>query len=140
MPTYTTVILTNLSTGLPFTFEVTQEKLERFQHHTNMVKTGSAGKLGDLNKLTRAYELSMFPSFQTLLCIFFENGFTNELLIQILNEFGVNKFFIQKLLKDEQYISSIKPWFEGITSDAERATRTLGIVYDQTKSFYTIKT
>jgi hypothetical protein len=140
MPTYSTVIVTNLTNGLPFNFEVSPESLNRFEYQKKLIKDGKASPmLGTLEKLTRAFEFSLFPTFKQLLNIFFEDGFSDELLTQILQEFGIeDKSFIHKLLEDEDYISRVKPWFEGITHDGERAARTLMIVYDETKRFYSI--
>lgn len=140
MPSYSTVVLTNLSTGLPFTFEVPRETLDYFERQLRMIKKGEAPMLGNPYQLTRTYELSMFPSSKKLSEIFFENGFNGKLLTQILQEFGVeDKVFIEKLLADEDYISIIRPWFEGISGDGERAAATLWVVYNETKSFYSVK-
>lgn len=136
MPTYTTQYVKNLKTGKSFTFEVTNEKLKRFEYQTKLVETGQAPMLGSLENLIQVFEFTLFPAYQELLKIWFDNGFTIELITQILSEFGADESFIQKLLEDEDYISQIEPWFEGITCDGERSSRTLKIVYNLTKSYY----
>ena len=90
----------------------------------------------NIEEVTKTYEFSFFPAYQELLKIWFENGFTIELITQILTDFGVTEPFIQRLLEDADFISSTKQWFGGITCDGERASRTLRVVYDVTKSYF----
>jgi DNA-binding transcriptional MerR regulator len=136
MPKYTTKYVKNLSTGEPFTFEVSDDTLKYFEDQKGLIEAGTAPVLGSIEDLTKIYEFSFFPAYRELLKIWTENGFTIELITQILREFGVEDSFIQKLLEDEEYTSRIIPWFEGITYDGGRASRTLAIVYKQTKSYY----
>ena len=136
MPTYTTEYVKNLKTGKPFTFEVTDEKLARFELQKKLVNAGQAPMLGDLNNITQVFEFTLFPAYQDLLKIWFDNEFTPELMTKILNDFGADEQFIQRLLEDQDYISQTMPWFEGITCDGERAACTLKIVYDQTQSYF----
>ena len=139
MPVYITQYAKNLKTGEPFTLEVTDEKLKRFEHQKELIKAGRAPMLGNLDNVTQVFEFTLFPAYQELLKIWFDNGFTPELIAQILTDFGMDQEFIQKLLEDDDYISQTAPWFEGITCDGERASRTLKIVYDQTKSYFSTK-
>lgn len=136
MPIYTTEYVKNLRTGEPFTFEVPKETLERLELQKKLVKAGQAPLLGDLESLTETYEFSFFPAYKELLKIWIKNGFKAELITQILSDFGVTKEFIQKLLEDEKFVSNASQWFEGITCDGGRASRTLKIVYDLTKSHF----
>lgn len=136
MPTYTTQYVMNLSTGKPFTFEVSSKTLERLEYQRKLITAGQAPMLGSLEELTQTYEFSFFPVYQELLKIWIDNEFTIELITQILEDFGVTETFIQKLLEDEKFLSNTKPWFEGITCDGERASRTLKVVYDVTKSHF----
>lgn len=136
MPTYTTEYVKNLSTGEPFTFEISAETLGRLQYQRKMIVEGSAPMLGSLENLTTIYEFSFFSAYKELLKIWTENGFTVELITQILEDFGVTEPFIQKLLEDDKFISDTRPWFEGITCDGERASRTLKVVYDIIKSHF----
>jgi hypothetical protein len=139
MPTYTTQYVKNLSTGEPFAFEVTDKWLERFELQKGLIETGNSLMLGTLKNLTEMHEFSFFPAYNKLLEIWNENGFTTELITQILNEFGVHESFMPKLLGDEDYISKLKPWFEGITCDGERASRTMRMVYSQTASYHSLR-
>lgn len=136
MPTYTTEYVKNLTTGEPFTFEVSGETLERFERQKELIRTGKSYMLGSIESLTKSYEFSFFPAFEEVLKIWFDNGFTTELITQILEGFGVTEPFIQKLLEDDKFISQTKPMFEGITCDGGRAATTLNIVYDVIKSHY----
>lgn len=134
---YTTEYVMNLSNGTPFCFDVSDETLSRLEHQKALINQGKAPMLGSIEELTRYYEFSFFPSYKELLKIFFENGYTDELMTEILKDFGVPESFIPKLLEDEEYVSKIKPWFEGITCDGSRASRTLIVVYEKTKVFFT---
>lgn len=138
MPTYKTEYVKNLSTGEPFTFEVPERELERLENQKKLIAAGQAPMLGDIKDLIEIYEFSFFPAYKELLKIWFENEFTTELITQILSNFGATESFIQRLLEDEEYISEVKPWFEGITCDGERASRAMKMVYEQTKSYYSL--
>ncbi len=140
MPSYTTVKAKNLSTGQPFIFEVSQEDLDLFERQKQAAKDRTSMFLFSEEDAISYFEFTLFPAFNEVVCIFFKNGLTGELLIQILQEFGIeDQTFIQKLLEDPDYISSIQPWFTGITGDGARASRTLGMVYEATSRFYTEK-
>ncbi len=134
MPTYTTVRAMNLSTGQPFTFEVPQEKLDLFERQKQAAKDRTSMFLSSEEQAISYFEFSLFPAFNDVIKIFFEDGFTIGLLTQILREFGVaDETVIQKLLENSDYISKIRPWFSGITNDGARAARTLGIVHEATR-------
>ena len=137
MPTYTTEYIKNLSTGEPFTLEVSTESFERLELQKRLVKEGRAPMLAStVEELKKNFELSHFEAFNEIVEIFINNGFTNELITKILRDFGVSEPFMQKLLEDDAFISRMKPWFEGITCDGGRAIRTLAVVYDSVKAYF----
>ena len=137
MPTYTTEYVKNISTGEPFTLEVPEEVLGRLKRQKELVGAGRAPMLGhSVQELVTKYEFSFFPAFREIVGIFTDNGFTTELITRILRDFGVSEPFIAKLLEDEAFISRMRPWFEGITRDGERATRTMAVVYDSVKAYF----
>ena len=139
MPTYTTIRAKNLSTGQPFIFEISQEELDHFERMKEGVRERRSMYLFSEEEAVRVFEFSLFPAYHKVANIFL-HGFTNELLTQILQEFGIEgQMFIQKLLEDSDYVASIQPWFTGIAGEGIRASRTLGIVYEATQRFYTKK-
>jgi hypothetical protein len=135
---YETQKVKNLFTGEPFSLEIPEEKMRRFEEVKKMLKSGTPMFQSE-EELIRLWEFSFFPSYQELLKIFFENGYTDELMTQILKEFGIPDDFAQKLLEDEQFIENLKGWFEGITCDGERASRTLSYVYEAIAGHFSIK-
>jgi len=138
--TYTTIYIKNLFTDQPITFdEVPEETMIFFEKQKELIRSGQAPMLGTVESLTRSRELSFFPAYQELLKIFFKNGYTDELMSQILHEFGVPRNYAEKLLEDENFVSQLKPWFEGITCDGSRAAITLGIIYDTVKDCFTLQ-
>jgi hypothetical protein len=140
MPVYTTVRAKNLSTGQPFTFEVSQEHLDLFERQKKSAKEGRSWFLNNEEEAISYFEFTLFPAFNQVVHIFLTNGLTDQLLTQILREFGIeDQTFIHKLLEDSDYISSIQPLFTGIAGEGVRASRTLGIVYEATRRFYTAK-
>ena len=137
MPTYTTEYVKNLSTGEPFVFEVSTESFERLKLQKRLVGEGRAPMLAStVEELVKNFELSCFGAFDKIVEIFIDNGFTTELITKILQDFGVSEPFIRKLLEDDAFISRMKPWFEGITCDGGRAIRTLAVVYDSVKAYF----
>ncbi|MES3031131.1 MAG: hypothetical protein V4697_01820 [Patescibacteria group bacterium] len=139
MPLYTTEYVKNLSTGKPFTLCVTGTSLERLECQKGCLAATGKTPLGTrVEGLVRTYEFSFFASYHEVLKIFWDTGFTPELLTQILQEFGVKETFIEKLLEDEEYISKARPLFKGITCDGERAADTMKAVYDLTKGYYSL--
>ncbi len=127
MPKYTTIRAINLSTGLPFTFDVSQEDLDLFEGQKRAAKDRTSLFLFSEEEAISYFEFCLFPAYHEVRKIFLENGLTTELLIQILREFGVeDQTFIQKLLEDSDYISSIQGWFTGIAGEGVRASRTPG--------------
>lgn len=127
----------NLSTGKPFQFEVPDEKIARWEYQRGLVREGKGSPmLGSIEELISIHEFSIFPAYQEILKIWFENGYTEELMTEILVDFGVTEPFIQKLLEDQAYVEHIKPWFEGITCDGARSARTLAIIYSKTKQYF----
>ena len=140
MPTYTTVLAKNLSTGEPFTFEVSQEDLDLFGRQKKCAKEGTSMFLSSEEEAIAYFEFCLFPVCQRVMRIFLQNGLTDELLIQILREFGIeDPALVRKLLDDKDFISSIKPWFSGIAGEDVRASRTLSIVYKALQRLYTEK-
>ena len=88
---------------------------------------------------TQAWEFSLFPSFKKLCRIWTENGYTDELMAEILGDFGVPDDFAQRLLEDTEFVEKVKPLFEGITCDGERAARTIKAVYDSVEGYFSLK-
>jgi len=130
MPTYTTQYLKSFSTDKPFTFEVTDSDLKRLELQKRNVEAGRAPLLGhSVEELVRNFEFSLFPSFRDVLEIFFENGFSFDLITKILRDFGADETFIQELVRNKNFVSPIKPWFSGIIGDGGRAIRTMSLVY-----------
>jgi hypothetical protein len=141
MPTYTTIRAKNLSTGEPFAFEISQADLDLFERYKQSVRDRKSFFLFSQEEAISYFEFTRFPAYHEIAKIFLANGLTPELLTQILREFGIeDRTFIQKLLDDSDYIASIEPWFTGIAGEGIRAYRTLVIVYEATKRFYTPKT
>ncbi len=141
MPAYSTTRAINLSTRQPFIFEVSQEDLDLFEQQKKAAKNGTSMFLFSEEDAISYFEFSLFPAYNKVVGIFLANGLTDELLTQILNEFGVeDPTLVRKLLKDSDYVSSIRPWFAGIAGDGARASRTLGIVYEATQRLCTEKT
>jgi hypothetical protein len=140
MPIYTTVLAKNLSTSEPFAFEVSQAELDLFERMKQAVKDGRSRFLFSEQEAISYFEFTLFPAFHKVIAIPFQKGLTDDLLIQILQEFGIrDEVFIRKLLEDSDYISSLQPWFIGIAGEGLRASRTLGIVYEATRRLYTEK-
>lgn len=141
MFTYTTIRALNLSTGEPFTFEVTREFLDLFEHQRRKAREFKSWYLSSEEEAVSYFEFSLFPAFEKVVRIGFSNGFTAELFAEILRDFGITDVvFINKLLEDKAFMSSIQPFFAGITCDGVRAARTLAAVYEATKRLYTEKT
>jgi hypothetical protein len=137
---YETKSIKNLFTGKPLILEVPDEKMQRFEKAVGYIKSGKPKFHSDEN-LLRIWELSFLPSYQELLKIcWVDNGYTDELMAQILKDFGVPGDFAQKLLEDKKFIEELKGWFEGINCDGERASRTLGYVYDSIAGYFSAET
>ena len=138
MPKYTTQYVMNLSTGKPFVFEVPKEKLDRLDWQRRLLQSGHGSPLlgRDIKTLTETHEFYFFPAFEVLLNIGTGNGFTIDLILQILRDFGIAESFIVKLLENETFMSDVVPWFEGISHDGGRASKTLRVIYDLTKSHF----
>ncbi len=136
---YETKCIKNFFTGKPFALEVLKEKMTQFERQKDLVRSGNAPMLGSLEELTRLWELSFFPSYNELRKIWFDNGYTDELMAKILEDFEVPDDFAQKLIEDEEFVNGLKGWFEGITCDGERAARTLGFIYDAVAGYFKVK-
>lgn len=136
MPTYITQHVKNLTTGEPFTFEVPQESLDRLERQKRYIEAGEASPLlGTVESLTESYKFSLFPCYEEVRKIFFQNGYTPELAAQILTEFGLTEPSVSRLIDDPKFVQSVIGWFEGITQDGERTSRTLKIVYHAAKQY-----
>lgn len=134
---YTTTLVMNLMTGQPFIFDVPEEKISRLESQKEAVFKGRAPLLGNsVEDLITNWEFSHFRAFNELLKIFMGDGYTNELITQILLEFGLPESYIHKLIEDERFVDSIRPWFIGITCDGGRAIRTLRKVYERAKQYF----
>jgi len=131
MPTYTTQYVKSFSTDKPFVFEVTGKALDVLELQKRNVEAGRAPLLGhSVEELVKNFEFSLFPSFKDVLEIFFENGFSFDLITKILRDFGADETLIQELVRNKNFVSQIQPWFSGITGDGGRAVRTMNIVYN----------
>lgn len=130
----------NLSTGKPFQFEVPDERFARWEFQRNLFREGRGSPLlgNSLEEVIAMQECYLFPGFQELLKIFFKNDYTKELMTKILLGFGVNEPFIQKLLEDREYVGYVEPLFQGITGDGGRASKTLVIIYNETKKYFSL--
>ena len=96
---YTTVYVMSLDTGKPFVFDVSSNILDRLERQKYSVSQEQAPLLGNsVEELVENFEFSLFPTFGEVLKIFFQNGFTNELITKILCDFGAGELFIQELL------------------------------------------
>lgn len=134
MPTYTTQFVKNLTTGESFTFEVPQQTLDRLEQGKRYIEEGQASPLlGTVEQLTESYEFSFFPCYEEVRKIFFDNGYTDELAAQILNEFGLTEPSVSRLVNNPNFVRRVRGWFEGITQDGQRASRTLKVVYATAK-------
>lgn len=127
MPTYKTEYVRNLTTGAPFIFVVSDEKF-------NFLMEEKRRKSPDSEVLL--WEFSLFSSYDVILHIFRGNGYTPELMTQILTDFGLQESLISRLLGDDDYLANTIPWFSDIVHEGERAARTLGIVYDAVRKYY----
>jgi hypothetical protein len=136
---YETEHIKNLFTGKPFVLEVSPKNMAQFQRVKEMIRLGKIKPDTSEEELLMIWELSFFPSYQEILKIFFENGYSDELMSKILRDFGVPDDFAQKLIEDKEFIEGLKDWFEGITWDGERASRTLKLVYDAVSEYFSVK-
>lgn len=135
---YTTQSIKNLFDGTPFTLEVPDKTFARFEKAMGYARSG-APMTHTTEDFMRLWEFTFFPSYQELLKIWFENGYTDELMAKILKDFGIPDDFAQKLLEDEKFIGELRGWFEGITCDGERAVTTLSLVYDAVAGHFSVK-
>jgi hypothetical protein len=132
---YRTQYIKNLFTGEPFAFEISAKLASRLEERRKQGQSVPAM----MQEGIKGREFSFFPSYKKVLEIFTENGYTDELMAQILKDFGVPDDFAQKLLEDEKFVEGIKPLFAGITCDGGRAQSTLRIIYDVVQGYYSAK-
>ncbi len=135
--TYTTRYVLNLVTGEPFVFEVADRIIARLNYQKELILKGNT-ILGTTESLTTTYEFTFFPSYEEVIKIWMENGYTDELITQILKEFGLSDGIILRLIEDNKFVEHVKPWFEGITQDGGRASMTLEIVYREAKKLFSL--
>lgn len=130
MPVYTTQHIKNLSTGKPFTFEISDDEAVRLERWKSLIASGKALTVRSTKEIILAKEFSFFPAYKDIFKIWINNGFTMELITRILKDFGVTDDFAEKLLSDAKFIEDVRPWFAGITHDGSRVSRVLQVVYD----------
>ncbi len=140
MPAYSTVGSCHLSTGKPFVFEIAQADLDLFERMKQAAKDGRSWYLSSEEEAVLYFEFTLFPAYQKIVKMGLENGLTEELLAQILRDFGIeDQTLIRKIMEDSDYVSSIQSWFTGIAGEGVRASRTLRIVYEATQRLYSEK-
>jgi len=136
MAKYTTEFVRNLSTGKPLVFDVPDKELKMLARQKVQLEKGALLFCDTEKDLVLGFEFSLFSAFEEICKIFSQNGFTEEILTNLLEEFGVEEVMIEKILEDENFLSVVRPWFGGITCDGERAARTIKIVYCRTLQFF----
>ncbi len=136
MPKYTTTVIKNLSTGQPFVFEVSDDDLKSHEVRKESARRGISPLLPSVEEVVKNFEISRLPTFDRVLGIWIENGFSEKLFADILKDFGLSAGEIRKMCRDKLLISDLKPWFQGITCDGGRAARTMMIVYGAASSRY----
>jgi hypothetical protein len=137
MKDYTTKFVRSFRTGEPFIFPVKEEVLDRLERQKQELKNGEYFYFCSTEKeLVLGFEFSLFNSYESVRKIFCKNGYTNELITKILKDFEVSDEMITRLIENREFVSKVKPWFEGITCDGGRAMRTLKFVYCQVLTFY----
>lgn len=136
---YTCESVNNLQTGEPFVFDVDESRLATFEHNKGVLKRlieeGDKKAPFKLSCLVRNFEFSFFSAYEDLLNIMFDNGYTPELATKILTDFGLSDESVVSILADPNFEESVGEWFESITCDDDRATRTLEVVYRSVKNF-----
>ena len=136
---YKTTCVTNLYTGDSLVLEVPDKTIAQLEQKKKRIGSGQTLVPVTLEELTENYEFSFFPAFEHLCEIWIENAYTDELMSQILKDFGIPGNFAKKLLEDEELVNKLKPLFEGIMCDGERALRTLQSIYTQIKGYFSLK-
>ena len=136
---YKTTYVTNLFTGESLTLEIPGRNIAELEKKKKRISSGQTSIPVTIEELTQNYEFSFFPAFELMCGIWIENGYTSELMSQILNDFGVPENFAEKLLEDEEFVNKLKPLFEGINCDDGRALRTLKSIYNQIKGYFSLK-
>lgn len=130
---YTTKYIVNLITGQPFVFEVDENRFQYFEREKARIESFKAGQgprpRYSLEELTKMFECSLFPAYEEVLKIFMGNGYTKELITQILNDFGLWPELTASIVENPDYRKRVHGWFEGVTRDGERARTTLKIAY-----------
>lgn len=130
---YTTEYIVNLITGEPFVFDVDKSKWQHFERQKDWIKSHIPGQgvppMYNLPELKKCFECSLFPAYEEVLKIFIEDGYTEELITQILNDFGLWPELTASIVANPDYRKRVHGWFHGVTCDGERARRTLKIAY-----------
>ena len=125
----------HLLTGESLVLEIPDSEFERFTRLREKFDNEGWSDREQRTSFLRQWEASLFPAYKKVREIFFENGYTDELVTQILREFGADEDLIKKLLTDTDFVKSVKRWFEGITNDGERTTTTMLAVYGSALEF-----
>ena len=136
---YTTEHLLNLVTGMPFRLEVESEKVNRLTsriEQINLQNRCNPTKIKSTAMMVTLFEFSLLPSHKLVCEIWVENGYTDELVTQILRDFGIADNFILRLLASDDFVSAVRPNFAGIIYNSSRASSLLFAVYKKTKSYF----
>ncbi len=132
MSRYETRYVKNLASGEPLILEVPEEDLGRMEQKIALIRNGATSPfLRSVEDVTRNHEFSFLPSYKEVLKIFIQDGFTIELLTQILQDFGLTSLDVERLISNENFTARIRPLFRGVTQDGDRASRVLMVVYSE---------
>lgn len=127
----------NLSTKERFKIKVSFKALRRHRKNlrsivcprpfeANMV---SIYRFRSTKTMTAYFELMSFPVFEEFMEVMFTPEDPDRLLKESLVQLGASEENIEKLLKNEKFVSSAKSYFAGITCDGERTLRTMLHLY-----------
>lgn len=133
---YKTKHIVNLTTGEPLELETTEEDLDKLKTRLQQLAAGTGSPLlGQTpKKIEQDFEYARLPSFQSLIKCGMHNDYTEKLHDEILTDFGITPGLRKKIIENKTFTEEIKPWFEGICWDGGRASVTIGIAYQQTKT------
>ncbi len=127
----------NLSTKAQFELQVSSKQLKR--HRKNLrsivcprpfeIEMVSIYRFRSTKTMTAYFELMSFPVYEEFLKVMFTPNDPDKLLKESLVQFGASEEDIEKLMKNEKFVSSAKSYFSGITCDGERSLRTILHLY-----------
>lgn len=132
---YLTRSIRNPYTNEPYALEISDRTMTDFRMAEEQARQGKSVAFRNADQLIRCWEFTLFPAFGDV-CQVWTDGYSKELMKRILTDFGVPHEFIEQLLADDEFVAKAKPWFNGITCDGERASRTLKIIYDELCSHF----